>query len=422
MKNSQSSLDLKWILYDVGNSAFVLLTASILPIYFNHLATNGGLSETEYLTWWSYATSIATVIVAIAGPLMGTLADFPHSKKKIFLANALGGAFLLFCFWMPSHWLAFLILYILTKVLYSISLIVYDAMLVDICPEDEMDEVSSKGYAWGYLGSCVPFLISIGLIMGYPSLGISFEAAIFGVFTINALWWGGFTIPLALSYHQKNATPRKGAIARQTFGRLGQTFKSIRSQKKVFLFILAFFFYIDGVYTIIDLATAYGTSLGLNQTGLLLALLLTQIVAFPSAIVFGRLAKTRSTSFLIKVGILAYLAIALFALFMVTIWQFWILAILVGMFQGGLQALSRSYFARIIPKEKAGEYFGLYDIAGKGASFLGTTIVGFVTQLTGEQNLAVGTLAILFIIGFVLFNKASKLDDPIYITPASDQK
>ena len=414
MANKLSKLDFKWILYDVGNSAFVLLTASILPIYFNSLATGQGLSETEYLTWWSYGTSIATVIVAIAGPIMGTLADFPKSKKKIFLANALGGAFLLFCFWIPKHWAVFLLLFVLCKILYSISLVIYDSMLVDVCPEDKMDEVSSKGYAWGYLGSCVPFIISLGLILGQANLGLSFSTLMLLVFTLNAGWWAFFTLPLAKSYHQIHSTPRSGAVFSQTFGRLGKTLKNIFHEKKVLYFILAFFFYIDGVSTIIDLATAYGTSLGLDQTGLLLALLLTQIVAFPSAILFGYLANSQPVSKLIKIGIIAYLCISIFALFMYTIWQFWVLAIAVGLFQGGLQALSRSYFARIIPKDQAGEYFGLYDIAGKGASFLGTTIVGIMTQLTGQQNIAVGTLAVLFIIGLVIFNKASKLEDPVY--------
>ena len=414
MANKLSKLDFKWILYDVGNSAFVLLTASILPIYFNSLATGQGLSETEYLTWWSYGTSIATVIVAIAGPIMGTLADFPKSKKKIFLANALGGAFLLFCFWIPKHWAVFLLLFVLCKILYSISLVIYDSMLVDVCPEDKMDEISSKGYAWGYLGSCVPFIISLGLILGQANLGLSFSTLMLLVFTLNAGWWAFFTLPLAKSYHQIHSTPRSGAVFSQTFGRLGKTLKNIFHEKKVLYFILAFFFYFDGVYTIIDLATAYGTSLGLDQTRLLLALLLTQIVAFPSAILFGYLANSQPVSKLIKIGIIAYLCISIFALFMYTIWQFWVLAIAVGLFQGGLQALSRSYFARIIPKDQAGEYFGLYDIAGKGASFLGTTIVGIMTQLTGQQNIAVGTLAVLFIIGLVIFNKASKLEDPVY--------
>ena len=414
MSKKFSSLDMKWILYDVGNSAFILLTASILPIYFNGLATSQGLSETQYLSWWAYATSIATICVAFIGPIMGTLADFPDQKKRIFLFNALGGAILLFCFWIPKYWLAFLLLFIVTKILYSVSLVIYDSMLVDVCAEEQMDEVSARGYAWGYLGSCVPFIISLGLILGQENLGLSMNTIMMIVFMLNGAWWACCTFPLVTSYQQTHALPRSQAILTQTFGRLKETFKSIRQQKKVFLFMLSFFFYIDGVYTIIEMATAYGTSLGLDQTGLLLALLLTQIVAFPSAILFGRLASSRSTESLIKVGILAYLGIAIFALFMVTVWQFWVLAVAVGLFQGGLQALSRSYFARIIPKSESGEYFGLYDIAGKGASFLGTTIVGVVTQATGQQNIAVGTLAILFIIGYFIFSKVSKLEDPNY--------
>ena len=226
---------------------------------------------------------------------------------------------------------------------------------------------------------------------------------------LNAAWWLLFTLPLAKSYKQIHSTPRSGQIVHQTFGRLGKVLKNIFKDKKVFWFILAFFFYIDGVYTIIDLATAYDTSLGLSQTGLLLALLLTQVVAFPSAILFGYLAKTQSVGKLIKIGIFAYFCVAIFALFLQYIWQFWILAFMVGCFQGGIQALSRSYFAKIIPADQSGEYFGLYDIAGKGASFLGTTLVGVITQITGRQNLALGALAILFVTGFLLFGKAEKL-------------
>lgn len=409
MSKKLTSLDLKWILYDVGNSAFVLLIASVLPIYFNSLAEAGGLSETEYLTWWSYAASIATVVTALAGPILGTLADFPGHKKRIFLFTALVGAGCLFCFAFPGQWMGFLVLFIIAKILYNISLVIYDSMLIDVCDEDQMDMVSSRGYAWGYLGSCVPFIISLGLILGQENLGLSMSTVMMIVFMLNAAWWLLFTLPLAKSYKQIHSTPRSGQIVHQTFGRLGKVLKNIFKDKKVFWFILAFFFYIDGVYTIIDLATAYDTSLGLSQTGLLLALLLTQVVAFPSAILFGYLAKTQSVGKLIKIGIFAYFCVAIFALFLQYIWQFWILAFMVGCFQGGIQALSRSYFAKIIPADQSGEYFGLYDIAGKGASFLGTTLVGVITQITGRQNLALGALAILFVTGFLLFGKAEKL-------------
>lgn len=409
MKTKLTPAELKWILYDVGNSAFILLVSTIIPIYFNHLSTSAGASENEYLSAWSYAASIATLIVAVLGPIMGTLADFKGQKKKIFMGNALAGAILLACFWIPSNWMLFLALFVVCRVAYSISLVVYDSMLVDVAPEEDMDEVSSKGYAWGYLGSTVPFIISLVVILFYDKIGISFQMAMIICFGLCAVWWIAFTLPLAGSYHQKYYVKKTGSVIGGTFRRLGNTFKNIYQEKKIFWFMVAFFFYIDGVYTIIEMATAYGTSLGLDQNGLLMALLMTQIVAFPASIIFGILAKKYSAQALIKVAIAAYFCIAIYALFLVNLTQFWILAVAVGMFQGGIQALSRSYFAKIIPENASGEYFGLYDIFSKGASFLGTMVVGLVTQITGQQNLAVGCLAFLFLIGFFVFAKAVKI-------------
>ena len=195
-------------------------------------------------------------------------------------------------------------------------------------------------------------------------------------------------------------------MIRSSFSRIGSTLRQIRKQKHIFLFLLAFFFYIDGVYTIIDMATAYGDALGFDSTQLLLALLATQVVAFPSSVIFGRLTKKYSTRTLITVCIIAYTGIAAFAFFLSQALHFWILAILVGMFQGGIQALSRSYFAKIIPAENAGEYFGLFDICGKGASFLGTTLVGIVSQVTDSMNMGVSVLVIVFLVGLVIFRLA----------------
>lgn len=183
----------------------------------------------------------------------------------------------------------------------------------------------------------------------------------------------------------------------------------MKDDKKVFFFLLAYFFYIDGVYTIIDMATAYGTALGLDTTGLLLALLVTQIVAFPSAIIFGRLAKKYASEKLIMLCIAAYTGIAAFALFMTTQTHFWILAVCVGMFQGGIQALSRSHFAKLIPAEKSGEYFGLLDICGKGASVIGTTLVGLVSQLTGSASKGIGVLVVVFVGGILLFGASVRI-------------
>lgn len=411
MKNKLTKLEFKWICYDMGNSAFILLVATILPIYFNYLSSSQGVAEHNYLSYWSYAASLSTLIVALAGPILGTLADYKDHKKKIFLTCAMLGALALAYFWIPSSWFAFLVLFIAAKVAYSLSLIVYDSMLTDITTEERMDAVSSKGYAWGYIASVVPFIISLIFVLMYDKIGMTLKTAMMIAFILNAVWWIAFTLPLVKSYKQKYYIEPEAHPALDTFARLKETLMKAKEQKKVFLFLFAFFFYIDGVYTIIDMATAYGTSLGLNTTGLLLALLLTQIVAFPASLTFAVLSKTKDTASLIKVAIIAYFLIALFAVQLDKQWEFWVLAVAVGCFQGGIQALSRSYFAKIIPENASGEYFGLFDICGKGASFLGTMLMGVVTQITGKQNLGVAALSIMFVIGYLIFNKVSKMDE-----------
>lgn len=411
MKNKLTKLEFKWICYDMGNSAFILLVATILPIYFNYLSSSQGVAEHNYLSYWSYAASLSTLIVALAGPILGTLADYKDHKKKIFLTTATLGALALACFWIPNSWLAFLVLFVAAKVAYSLSLIVYDSMLTDITTEERMDAVSSKGYAWGYIGSVVPFIISLVFVLMYDKMGMTLKTAMMIAFILNAAWWIAFTLPLVKSYKQKYYIEPEAHPALDTFTRLKETLMKAKEQKKVFLFLLAFFFYIDGVYTIIDMATAYGTSLGLNTTGLLLALLLTQIVAFPASLTFAVLSKTKNTASLIKVAIIAYFLIALFAVQLDKQWEFWVLAVAVGCFQGGIQALSRSYFAKIIPENASGEYFGLFDICGKGASFLGTMLIGVVTQITGKQNLGVAAISIMFVVGYLIFNKVSKMED-----------
>lgn len=396
----------RWILYDVGNSAFVLLVATIIPIYFNYLAGKAGLSDVDYLAYWGYAASICTVIVAILGPILGTIADTKGYKKPIFMISILIGTIACSLLGLMVQWMTFLIVFLIAKVGFSASLIFYDSMLSDITDEERMDYVSSQGYAWGYIGSCVPFVLCLVIVLGSDPLGIRMETAMGIAFVLVAVWWLLMSLPLLKNYEQKYYVEKKPHAIAQSFKRLGETFKNMKEEKQVFMFLLAFFFYIDGVYTIIDMATAYGSALGLDSTGLLLALLVTQIVAFPCAIIFGNLSYRIRTEKLIIVCIVAYLGIAIFAVFLKTQLQFWILAILVGMFQGGIQALSRSYFTKIIPEEHSGEYFGLMDICGKGASFVGTTIVSIVSQLTGNISMGVGMIAILFCIGIVIFLKA----------------
>ena len=407
MKTGMTREEKNWVLYDVGNSAFVLLVATIMPIYFNYLAENAGLSAADYLAYWGYATSAATLIVALLGPVFGTLADTEGLKKPIFTTTMLIGGIGCLALGFSRQWFLFLLIYIIAKIGFSGSLIFYDSMLGDITTEDRVDNVSSQGYAWGYIGSCVPFVVCLGVVLGARKIGISTELAMMISFAIVAVWWIGASIPLLKSYQQKHYVERQPKAVQNSFKRLGATLKNIRNEKKIFLFLVAFFFYIDGVYTIIDMATAYGTALGLDSTGLLLALLVTQLVAFPFAIIFGRLSKCYDVRTLITICIAAYFGIAVFAIFLKAQWQFWIMAILVGIFQGGIQALSRSYFTKIIPAEKSGEYFGLMDICGKGASFLGTTVISLIAQLTGKVNIGVGAISLFFVCGMIVFKMAT---------------
>ncbi len=397
-----------WILYDVGNSAFILLTSTLLPIYFEYLASADKLSEVEYLAYWGYSISIVTLLVAIFAPILGTIADTKGYKKKLFLGSVILGTVSCAAMGIATSWLAFLIIFMLAKFGVSTSIVIYDSMLPDVTEPERMDVVSSQGYAWGYIGSCIPFGIGLALVLGGGSMGLSLPVSMLITFVLIAVWWFIVAMPLFKNYKQKYYIEENKHIIRKSFGRIGETLKDIKNEKHIFLFLLAFFFYIDGVYTIIDMATAYGTALGLDSTGLLLALLLTQFVAFPASIIFGMLSKKVDNTILIRIAIVAYTGIAVIGFFLDTQAEFWLLAVLVGLFQGGIQAMSRSYFAQIIPPEKAGEYFGLFDICGKGAAFVGTSMVSFISQATGSVNMGVGGISILFIIGFILFHFAMK--------------
>ena len=397
-------------MYDVGNSAFIMMVSTIIPIYFNFLAGNAGISEVDYLAYWGYAASVATVMVAIIGPILGTLADTRNFKKPLFTISMMVGVLGCAALSFPKSWVLFLAVFLIAKVGYNASLIFYDSMLVDITTEEKMDSVSSHGYAWVYIGSCIPFVISLVFVLMYDKIGISMTTAMMLAFFLNALWWLVVTIPLLKNYHQTNYVELPDHPIKNSFKRLAVTQRDIKKHKNIFLYLLSFFFFIDGVYTIIEMATAYGSALGLDSQGLLLALLVTQLVAFPCALIFSVLSKKFDTDFLIKICIAAYTGIALFAIQLDKQWEFWLLAVLVGMFQGAIQALSRSYFAKIIPAEKSGEYFGIYDICGKGASFMGTTLVGLVAQITNVANAGVAIISVMFIIGYVLFCKAAKLN------------
>ena len=413
MNGKLTKLEKFWILYDVGNSAFALLVSTIIPIYFKNMAAAAGISDADSTAYLSYAISISTVIIAILGPTLGTLADNRNHKKPLFTFFMMMGVLGCAALSVPAAWLIFLVIFVIAKVGFAGSLIFYDSMLVDVTTDERMDEVSSHGYAWGYIGSCVPFVISLVLILQAGNIGISGTVAMGIAFLINAAWWGFVTIPLLKNYKQNYYVEAKADV-KDVLNRLSHIFAELRQDRKVLRFLIAFFFYVDGVYTIIEMATSYGKDVGISDTNLLLALLLTQIVAFPCSIVFGKLTRKYETDKLILVCIAAYFGVAVYALQLDAAWKFWMMATFVGVFQGAIQALSRSYYAKIIPKEKSSEYFGIFDIFGKGASFMGTMLMGITTQLFHTSKAGVAAIAVMFVIGFLVFVLQGKTEKTSY--------
>lgn len=388
-----------WVMYDVGNSAFVLLSTALIPVYFASLVEEGS----PVVVAWGYAETIASLALALLMPFLGSLADLKGNKKKFFVGTVGTGAVACAALGIPTQALPFLVVYVVAAIMLNGSMVFYDAFLVDATTEKDYDEVSSLGYAFGYIGSCIPFIISLVIVLFGSSFGIDMALGMKLAFLITALWWIVFSIPLIRNVHQTHYKPAHTHVIKQTFVGLGQTMKKIVKDKRLRLFMLAFFFYIDGVHTIIKMSTSYGTDLGIDATQLVLALLVTQFVAFPSAIAYGRLANKWGTKRMLMIGVFAYFCITGFAAFFLrTALEFWILAICVGMFQGGIQALSRSEFGKLILKENANEYYGFFDIFGKYAAVMGTFLVSLFTQITGNASVGVLSIAVLFILGFIL--------------------
>lgn len=388
-----------WVLYDVGNSAFVLLSTAVIPIYFGTLAAPGS----SVVVAWGYAETVASLVLALAMPFLGSIADLKGNKKK-FLVGTIGtGAIGCAALGFPTSALAFLVVYVISAIMLNGSMVFYDAFLVDATTEDRYDEVSSNGYAWGYIGSCIPFIVCLVVIFGGPSVGLSMQIAMRIAFFITAAWWVLFSIPLIRNVHQTHYKERTQRMVRDTFVGLGRTMGAIVRNRRLLLFMLSYFFYIDGVHTIIKMSTSYGTDLGIASTQLVLALLATQFVAFPAAIAYGRLATRFGTRRMLMIAIAAYFCITLFAAFFLrSAVEFWVLAICVGLFQGGIQALSRSEFGKLIEKQHANEYYGFFDIFGKYAAVMGTFLVSLFTQITGNASIGVLSIALLFIVGLVL--------------------
>ena len=406
--------EFSWVLYDVGNSAYTMLACSLIPIWFKNIAigTNPGqITGDKATAYYSLAISIVTVIIALIGPIMGAVADHKGRRKVLFnTVVAIGVAGCVLNGFINS-WLPFLIIFVLTRIFYSSANTIYDSMLNDVTTEERSDQVSSYGYAWGYIGSCIPFLVAlIAYVLGPDMLGKISESLskIIG-FSVTAIWWLFVTMPLLRNYKQKKYVETKESSVVSVFKKIFGTFAKIfKKDKKVLFFLLAFFLYIDGVGTIIDNCINIGTDLGLPTVGQVVFLLATQVVAWIGSLVFAKLSKKYDTVKLILVCIFGYFCVCIYALTLKTLLHFGILAFGVGCFQGSIQSLSRSYYARIIPAENSGEYFGIYDIFSKGASFLGSAVIAWVKLAGGTINVAVASLAVFFALGFLFLKLADK--------------
>lgn len=405
-----------WILYDWANSAYsIIVTAAVLPIYFGVVTRNAGVSAVDSNAYWGYANSIAGLLVAVLAPILGTLSDYKGLKSKFFKLFFIIGILTTAMLSLTNDWRLMLVIYALTVVGFNGSLVFYDAFLPDVTTDARMDKVSSWGFGMGYIGgSTIPFIVAIGLIQFGDAFGLASETATRISFVITAIWWMLFTIPMLKNVKQVTGYEREKGAVKKSLLRLWGTLKEARQNKNMVLFLLAYFFYIDGVGTIIKMAAKYADSLGLTSMSIIAALLVTQIVAFPCAILFGRLAGKVGTRAMILSGICVYFGVCIVAFFMTSAWQFFLLAVLVGTSQGGIQALSRSFFGKLIPdKNKSGEFFGMYNIFGKFEAILGTTLMAVVTQLTGKANYGVLSVIVTFAIGGVLllFVKEPKVEN-----------
>lgn len=395
-----------WIMQDWANSAYsIMITTAVFPLYFKAVAEGGGMSDADSTAYWGYANAAATLVVSLLAPVLGAVADYKGFRNPLFTAFTLAGIFATIGFvFVPSgSWLLLLGLYMLSVVGFSGANIFYDGSLMDVTTDERMDRVSAAGFGWGYIGSSIPFLLFIFFqLTGVLPLGTG--GIVKGGFILTALWWFAFTIPYWKNVKQNYYIEKEPRVIRKSFIRLGQTLKHVREHRQAFLFLSAYFFYIDGVGTIFKMATAVGSDIGLSSNELILVMLIVQFVAFPFSILYGRASKRYGNKNMIFTGILTYVFICIYALQLDSLSAFIILALLVGTAQGGVQALSRSLFGQLIPKDQANEFFGFYNIFGKFAAVIGPLLVGIIAQMTGNSLDGVFALIVLFCIGGILLS------------------
>lgn len=402
-----------WIMYDWANSIYATnIMAAIFPIYFAMQANETGNKL------YGFAVSAAALVVAVLAPILGAIGDFSGMKKKLFAGFLVLGLVFTAVMAAFEDWRLMLVGFILSRIGFSGSCLFYDSFLTDVTTPERMDRVSSWGYAMGYIGgSTIPFIISIAVMLLLNQSVLSYKIAIM----IVVVWWAVFSIPFLKNVKQQySVEDAPQALAKEAFRNAWKTFKDILKDKKILFFIIAYFFYIDGVDTIISMATNYGETLGLGAIGMILALLVTQIVAVPFSILFGNLAKKVGAMKMIAIAVCVYFVITILGFFMgfnieqaelsggdidaalkLSSTLFWILATLVGTVQGGIQALSRSYFGQLIPPERSNEYYGFLDIFGKFSCVIGPALYAATYAATGRASLGILSIIVLFFGGIV---------------------
>lgn len=402
-----------WIMYDWANSIYATnIMAAIFPIYFAMQANETGNKL------YGFAVSAAALVVALLAPILGAIGDFSGMKKKLFAGFLVLGLVFTAVMAAFEDWRLMLVGFILSRIGFSGSCLFYDSFLTDVTTPERMDRVSSWGYAMGYIGgSTIPFIISIAIMLLMNQSVLSYKIAIM----IVVVWWAVFSIPFLKNVKQQySVEDAPQALAKEAFRNAWKTFKDILKDKKILFFIIAYFFYIDGVDTIISMATNYGETLGLGAIGMILALLVTQIVAVPFSILFGNLAKKVGAMKMIAIAVCVYFVITILGFFMgfnieqaelsggdidaalrLSSTLFWILATLVGTVQGGIQALSRSYFGQLIPPERSNEYYGFLDIFGKFSCVIGPALYAATYAATGRASLGILSIIVLFFGGMV---------------------
>ncbi len=397
-----------WALYDWANSAFaVTIMAGFFPVFFKQYWSAGG-DVTQSSFYLGIANSSASLVIVVVAPLLGTIADQGGKKKRFLLYFTLLGIIMTAAlYWVESgNWPAAMGLYALASIGFFGGIIFYDALIVDVSPHQHLDFVSGFGYAVGYLGGGLLFALNVAMTLNPDWFGLADASeAVRWSFLMVAAWWALFSIPLFLFIKEPQPADatRTGLVAlRLATRQLSNTFREIRRLRVVFLFLLSYWLYIDGVSTIIKMAVDYGMALGFDSTSLIVALLITQFVGFPAAIAFGILGERFGARTGIYIAITVYLIVIVWASKMESEWEFYAMAITIGLVQGGIQSLSRSFYARIIPADKAGEFFGFYNMLGRFAAILGPVLMGWVSMATGDPRLSILAIAPLFILGLLL--------------------